>query len=162
MNWYRLSFTASFILIGLTVAREVVTGLDDHWQITHIKWIQQAVRSSKCTGLLYSFDMGTVGIAVSCSFLVVVVINKFQFSTRNRYRMVGNFIGASMSEPHTSGSAMCTCVYTYVLVCWRLYTVNYKWAHSNISLRSILHTCNMWDLPAECKKTTEVETRMGS
>ena len=45
-------------------------------------------------------------------------------------------IGTSLREPHTSVTALCTCVciYACLLVCldWPL-TVNFKWAHSNIS-----------------------------
>ena len=45
------------------------------------------------------------------------------------------FIGASLSEPHTSRTALLICVCMFacllarLLACLRLYTVNFKWAH---------------------------------
>ena len=45
-------------------------------------------------------------------------------------------IGASLSEPHTSVTSLstCVCIYACLLACLdRPLTVNFKWAHSNIS-----------------------------
>ena len=51
-----------------------------------------------------------------------------------KFCMVQCFIiGASLSEPHTSVTAFVEVVCMYV--CLRLYTVNFKWAHLNISWR---------------------------
>ena len=44
-------------------------------------------------------------------------------------------IGASLSEPHTSRTALRKCV--NVSACFWPYTINFKWVHSNISRRSI-------------------------
>ena len=55
-------------------------------------------------------------------------------------------IGASLSEPHTSVTALRTRVYLCAYACLdRPLTGNFKWAHSNISRRSISrYRKSMW------------------
>ena len=54
-------------------------------------------------------------------------------------------IGASLSEPHTSVTALRTCVYIYQTICLSMLvwtdhlTINFKSAHSNILRREIEH-----------------------
>ena len=53
-----------------------------------------------------------------------------------------HIFGASLSEPHTSVTALrtCVCMLACLFACLdRPLTVNFKWAHSNISRRSIVH-----------------------
>ena len=81
-------------------------------------------------------------------------------------------IGVSLSEPHTSVTALRTCVYMFasLLACLdQPLTINFKWAHSNISLGLIsFHACEgQWRpdcVRVQCwqpgAKTTEVEVHM--
>ena len=45
---------------------------------------------------------------------------------RNQVRWLALFIEASLSEPHTSETALHTCIHMYMLVCLQPYTVNFK------------------------------------
>ena len=62
-------------------------------------------------------------------------------------------IGASLSEPHTSGTALhtCVCVYVFLLTCWQPYTVNFKWAclHLHITKFELMNSVGEGLLP-EC------------
>ena len=71
------------------------------------------------------------------------------------------FIGASLSEPHTSVTALHTfvCIYACLLACLdRPLTVNFEWAHSNISQKSI--SWSTWR-PGEsyCQSAADPERR---
>ena len=66
-------------------------------------------------------------------------------------------IGASLSEPHTSGTAFRKCV--NVRACLRPYTVNFKWAHSNISRRSISWALDLLHEAGLLRATARVQRR---
>ena len=67
------------------------------------------------------------------------------------------FIEASLSEPHTSGTALWKCV--NVQACLRPYTVNFKWAHSNISRRSISRALDLLHEAGLMRATARVQRR---
>ena len=48
---------------------------------------------------------------------------------------IWKIIGVSLSEPHTSVTALRKCV--CILACLRPYTINFKWVHLNISQRLV-------------------------
>ena len=67
-----------------------------------------------------------------------------------------SIIGPSLSEPHTSETALHTFVYISMLVCLWPYTVKFKWVHLYL---------NIWRRSSPCAlnaKTTEVEACMHS
>ena len=75
-----------------------------------------------------------------------VVVHDFsssKFSARDA--VYGYLIGASLSEPHTSGTALRKCV-TYVLACLRPYTVNFKCAFKYFPKLNILVDLVLADL----------------
>ena len=73
------------------------------------------------------------------------------------------FIGVSLSESHTSGTALHTCV--WLLACLLPYTVNFKWVHFKIlkfTKIELVHSAVAWMEGLEQNwrpeaKTTEVE-----
>ena len=70
--------------------------------------------------------------------------------------LLHTLIGASLSEPHTSVTALRKCV--CMLACLRPYTVNFKWAHLNIS-RRLNKRPQIASCPACCRGRTTARTR---
>ena len=64
-------------------------------------------------------------------------------SAKNLVATIHNgVIGVSLSDPHTSETALCMCVSIYT--CLQPYTVTFKWGHSNILWRSISWSICIW------------------
>ena len=72
--------------------------------------------------------------------------------------LCSNFIGASLSKPHTSTTTLCTCMCTLV---WMLVAIYLKWGHLNFNITKI--ELGVWSLKARVQRRlprvemTEVE-----
>ena len=71
--------------------------------------------------------------------LVVSKCSSFYFRLDHSWSY--SVFGASLSKPHTSRTALVTCMCMFA--CLQLYTVNFKWVHLNISQRLYIScTCS--------------------
>ena len=73
-------------------------------------------------------------------------------------------IGASLNRPHTSVTALrtCMCVLACLLVCLWPYTVNLKWAHSRRSILCSKHVIKRATAMPKCSVQRKVKARVAT